>query len=144
LEEEVEAWFNDEGGRDEESKSWGKREIACEDEDNAELVEDDDPLRFNDVGDGGGDGFGRPVMIFAAGRMSLLTWPFFVLLASDIPRRRRAPTGISMYSSVAIVVDDEHTVLSVCNACNLNVSREVTCTYLILSFPDTDLSLTLF
>ena len=43
FEEEVEAEFNDEGGRDEESKSWGKREIAGEGEDNlsAELVNDD-------------------------------------------------------------------------------------------------------
>ena len=71
LEEEVEAGFNDEGGRDVESKSWGKREIAGEGEDNAELVDDDD-LRLDDVvGDGGGDGFGKPVMIFVAGRMSL-------------------------------------------------------------------------
>ena len=65
--------LNDEGGKDEEIKSWGKREIAGEEEDNAELVDDDDPLRLEDVGDGGGDGFGRPVMIFVAGRMSLLT-----------------------------------------------------------------------
>jgi hypothetical protein len=96
VEEEVEAGFNDEVGRDEESNSWGKREIAGEDEDNAELVEDSDPLRLEDVGDGGGDGFGRPVMIFVAGRISLLTWPIFPLIASDIPRRRIAPTGISM------------------------------------------------
>ena len=108
LEEEV-AGFNDEGGRDEEIKSWGKREIGGEEEDNAELVDDEDPLRLEDVGDGGGDGFGRPVMIFVAGRMSLLTWPFFPLIVSDIPRRRIAPTGISMYSSVAMnVVNDEH------------------------------------
>ena len=101
LEEEAEAGFNEEGGRDEESKSWGKREIAGEGEDNAELVDDDDPLRL-DVGDGGGDGFGRPVIIFVAGRMSLLAWPFFPLIVSDIPRRRIAPTGISMYSNVAM------------------------------------------
>lgn len=93
-EEEVEAGFNDEEGKDEESKSWGKREIAGEGEDNAELV--DDPLRLDDVGDGGGDGFGKPVMIFVAGRMSLLTWLFFPLIVSDIPRRRIAPTGTSM------------------------------------------------
>ena len=100
----MEAGFNDEGGRDEESKSWGKREIADEGEDdNAELFDDVDPLRFNDVGDGGGDGFGRPVMIFVAGRMSLLTWPFFPLIVSDIPRSRIAPTGMSMYSSVAMI-----------------------------------------
>jgi hypothetical protein len=73
------AGFNDEGGRDEESKSWDKREIAGENEDNAELVEDDDPFHMDDVGDGGGDGFGRPVMIFVAGRMSWLVWPFFPL-----------------------------------------------------------------
>ena len=91
-----EAGFNDEGGRDEESKSWGKSEIAGEDDDNAELVNDDDPLRLEDVGEEGGDGFGRPVMIFAAGRMSLLTWPIFPLIVSGIPRRRIAPTGISM------------------------------------------------
>ena len=52
---------------DEESKSWGKREIADEGEDNAELVDDDDPVRLDDVG----NGTGRPVMIFVAGRMSL-------------------------------------------------------------------------
>ena len=90
----MEAGFSDEGGRDEESKSWGKREIAGED--NAELVEDNDPLRLEDVGDGGGDGFGRPVMIFVAGRMSLLTWLILPLTVSDIARRRIAPTGISM------------------------------------------------
>jgi hypothetical protein len=114
LEEEVEAGFNDEGGRDEESRSWGKRESAGEVEDNAELVDDDDPLRL-DVGDGGGDGFGRPVMIFVAGRMSLLTWPFFPLIVSDIPRRRKAPTGISMYSSVAMNVanNDEMNAVTV-------------------------------
>ena len=50
LEEEEEAGFHDEGGKDEERKSWGKREIAGEVEDNAELVDDDDPLRL-DVGD---------------------------------------------------------------------------------------------
>ena len=49
--EEVEAGFNDEGGRDEESKSWGKREIAGEVEDNAGLVDDDDPLRLDYGGD---------------------------------------------------------------------------------------------
>lgn len=92
VEEEVVAELDDEGGRDEESKSWGRRERAGED--NAEFVSDDDnsdPLRFklDDVG----DGFGRPVIILVAGRMSLLTRPF---LASDIPRRCVAPTGISM------------------------------------------------
>lgn len=96
MEEEGDAGFNDEGGRDDESKSWGKREIAGEDGDNAELVDDNDPLRLEDVGEEGGDGFGRPVMIFAAGRMSLLTWPIFPLIVSGIPRRRIAPTGISM------------------------------------------------
>jgi hypothetical protein len=96
VEEELAAELDDEGGRDEESKSWGRRERAGEDK--AEFVDDNsDPLRFklDDVG----DGFGRPVMIFVAGRMSLLTRPFF---ASDIPRRCVAPTGISMYSRVAM------------------------------------------
>ena len=114
----VEAGFNDEGGRDEESKSWGKREIAGEVEDNAELVDDDDPLRW-DVGDGGGDGFGRPVMIFVAGRMSLITWPFFPLVVSDIPRRRIAPTGISMYSSVAMKCRKQtHAISSLSRSCD--------------------------
>ena len=99
MEEEVEAGFNDEGGRDEESKSWDKREIADEGEDNAELVDDNDPLRLDDVGDGG-DGFARPgpVTSFVPGRMSLLTWPFSPLTLSNILRRRVAPTGISMYN----------------------------------------------
>jgi hypothetical protein len=48
--EEVESGFNDEGGRDEESERWGKTEIAGEDKDNVELA---DPLRLEDVGDGG-------------------------------------------------------------------------------------------
>ena len=47
---EVEAKFNDEGGGDNESKRWDKRAIAGED--NAELVDDDDLLRLDDVGDG--------------------------------------------------------------------------------------------
>lgn len=85
------------GGRDEESKSWGIREIADEfvDEDN------NDGLRLDDVGDGGGEGFGREVIIFVAGRRSLLAWDFFPL--SNTPRRRIAPTGTSTYSNVAIV-----------------------------------------
>ena len=103
MEEEA-SEFNDDDGRDEEIKSWGKREIVGEEEDNAELV---DPLRLEDVGDGGGDGFGSPVMILVAGRMSLLTWLFFPLVEFDIPRRRIAPAGISMYSNVAMNVDDE-------------------------------------
>ena len=41
--------LNDKGGRDEESKSWGKRDIVSEGEDNAELVYDNDPLRWDDV-----------------------------------------------------------------------------------------------
>jgi hypothetical protein len=50
----------------------GKREIAGQGEDNAELVDDDDLLRLDDVY--GGDGFGKPVimMILAAGWMSAL------------------------------------------------------------------------
>ena len=93
LVEEVEAEFNDEGGRDEESKRWGKGKIADEGEDNAELVDDDDPLHLDDVGDGR-DEFDKPVMIFVAGPMSLLTWPFFPLIVSD-PRRHVAPTDIT-------------------------------------------------
>ena len=44
LEKEEEAEFDDKGDRDEERKSWDKREIAGEVEDNTELVDDDDPL----------------------------------------------------------------------------------------------------
>lgn len=72
--------FNDESGRDEESKSWGKKEIAGEGEDNSEPVDHNDPLRLDDGGDGG-DGFGRPVINFVAGRISLLNTPLFL---SDI------------------------------------------------------------
>ena len=39
---------------------------------------DDDPLRL-DVGEGGDGLVCRPVMIFVAGWMSLLTSPFFLL-----------------------------------------------------------------
>ena len=76
MEKEIEVGFNNEGGRDDESKSWGKREIAGEGEANAELVDDDDPPRL-DVSEGG-------VMIFVAlaGRMSLLPCPFFLLQLS--------------------------------------------------------------
>ena len=85
------------GGRDAGSKSWGIREMADE------FVDDDnnDGLRLDDVGDGGGEGFGREVIIFVAGRRSLLAWDFFPL--SNAPRRRIAPTGTSTYSNVAIV-----------------------------------------
>ena len=89
-EEEAIAGLDEEGGRDEESKSWGRRERTGED--NAELVDDDDdnndPLSLNgELGDGG-----RPVMIFVAGRISLLTWPVLF----DMPRSCVAPSGISM------------------------------------------------
>ena len=50
------AKFNDEGSRDEESKSWGKRDIVSDGEDNAELVYDNDPRCWHDVDNG--DGFG--------------------------------------------------------------------------------------
>ena len=43
-------------------------------EDNAELVYDNDPRCWHDVDNG--DGFGRPVVIFVASRMLMLTWPF--------------------------------------------------------------------
>ena len=66
----------DEGGRVEESRSWGIREIAGEDKELDKI----DSLRLDDVGDGGGDGFGRVVNIFGAGRMSLPTEVFFPLL----------------------------------------------------------------
>lgn len=69
------------GGRDEESKSGDRREIA-----GAESV---DALRLDDVGDGG-DELGRPVVIFKAGRS----------------RRRVAPTGRSMV--VVIAVGESH------------------------------------
>lgn len=88
--EEAAAEWGDEGGRVEESKSWGRRESAGE---VSEVVDDNnDGLRLDNVGDGGGEGFGREVMILVAGRMSLLNWAFFW----DIARRRVAPTGISM------------------------------------------------
>lgn len=102
VSEDEAAGLGDKGGRDEESKSWGRREIAGEDN---ELVDDDnnDGLRLDDVGDGGGDGFGRDVIIFVAGRRSLLTWAL-ISRVSDIARRRVALTGTSMYSRVVIVL----------------------------------------
>ena len=43
--------FNDEGGRDEESKMVRPGEDS--DKDNIELIDDNDPLPLNDVGNGG-------------------------------------------------------------------------------------------
>jgi hypothetical protein len=65
-----------------------------ESEDNAELVDDVDLLRLDDVY--GGDGFqvGKPVMILVAGRMSLFTWPFKVFPFNCIRYTTRiAPTS---------------------------------------------------
>ena len=92
--------LGDKGGNDEESNSWGRREIAGE---VSELVDDDskDGLRLDNVGDGGGDGFGREVLISAAGRISSLTWAF-PLCVSNVLRRRVAPTGMSMYSTIML------------------------------------------
>ena len=49
------ARFYDKGGRGGESKSWGKKGIVSGGEDNAEQVEDNDPLCWDDVDDGGAE-----------------------------------------------------------------------------------------
>jgi hypothetical protein len=87
----VAAALGERGGRDADNISCGMKDKVGEANEVA-VDERIDGLRFIEVGEGGGDGFGMDVVILGAGRMSYN----LAFCASEGLRSRIAPMGTSM------------------------------------------------